>query len=341
MVTYSRLTNKLLELSNSNDYEEAKKEWRITGNVWRHGVNEESRLGFRVRDHVSGHPNSCLCGHDIVYHFEIENTENGTKEIVGSTCIGNWMVLRHMEEKLKIDRRTITDKMIEDWKASAVQSLIKDAWWEENGEWFTNTFDEIKDLDLRINVKKTGKTYWEESVKDYRPETFIRKSSNGSYGNPTYEMASIVWRWNHPDNPRRQRDSKRGTPNDKLMEDLLLFKMNMEEVMDRVLKEDSKDNSRMIELGKIDSYVTQQILQISAIKNANDLDQSEFLQGCKYFGIRPFTTGEAQNNWERRFLRDMRRRVTRLDRPTPKQCDSLINILRRRNDILLESKSEE
>ena len=110
MATYGRITSKILELSNANDYEEAKKEWRITGNVWRHGVNDESRLGFRVRDHVSGHPNSCLCGHDIVYHFEIENTENGTKEIVGSTCIGNWMVLRHMEEKMKIDRRTIQIK---------------------------------------------------------------------------------------------------------------------------------------------------------------------------------------------------------------------------------------
>tara|TARA_R110002050_G_scaffold11800_5_gene39371 strand:- start:4619 stop:5632 length:1014 start_codon:yes stop_codon:yes gene_type:complete len=337
MATYSRLTDKLLALSNSNDYEEAKKEWRITGNVWKHGINEESRLGFRVRDHVSGHPNACLCGHKIVYHFEIENTENQTKEIVGSTCINNWMVLRHMEEKLKIDRRTITDKMIEEWKANAVHALIKDAWWEENGEEFTNTFDEIKELDLRINVKKTGKTYWEESVKDYRPETFIRKSSNGLYGTPTYEMASIVWRWNHPDNPRRQRDSKRGTPNDKLMEDLVLFKINMQKHLDIVNRIDSIDSNRIIHLGNVDSYITRKLVTV----NDNDLDQQKFLQGCKVFGIRPFTTGEAVNSWERRFLRDMRRRVVRLELPSPKQCDSLINILHRRNDILLESKSEE
>jgi hypothetical protein len=331
MATYSRLTNKLLALSNSDDYEEAKKEWRITGNVWRHGVNDESRLGYRVRDHVSGHPNSCLCGHDIVYHFEIENTENGTLEIVGSTCINNWMVLRHMEEKLKIDRRTITEKMIEEWKQNAVQTLIKDAWWEENGEQFLHDFNMVKDFDLRINVKRTGKTYWDESLKDYRPETFIRKSSSGRYGHPEYEMASIVWRWNHPDNPRRQRDSKRGTPNLKLLNDIALFQVHLKDIVDKITKEDNHDSNRMLELDSINNFIKQRVLET----HLNDLDELKFLGGCRHFGIRPFTTGEAQNNWERRFLRDMRRRIVRLERPSPKQCDTLINILQRRNDILL------
>lgn len=325
MATYSRLTNKLLALSNSDDYEEAKKEWRITGEVWKESSSE------RTRNHVSGHPNSCLCGHDIVYHFEIENTENGTKEIVGSTCINNWMVLRHMEEKLKIDRRTITEKMIEEWKQNAVQTLIKDAWWEENGEQFLHDFNMVKDFDLRINVKRTGKTYWDESLKDYRPETFIRKSSSGRYGHPEYEMASIVWRWNHPDNPRRQRDSKRGTPNLKLLNDIALFQVHLKDIVDKITKEDNHDSNRMLELDSINNFIKQRVLET----HLNDLDELKFLGGCRHFGIRPFTTGEAQNNWERRFLRDMRRRIVRLERPSPKQCDTLINILQRRNDILL------
>lgn len=325
MATYSRLTSKLLALSNSDDYEEAKKEWRITGEVWKESSSE------RTRNHVSGHPNSCLCGHDIVYHFEIENTENGTKEIVGSTCINNWMVLRHMEEKLKIDRRTITEKMIEEWKQNAVQTLIKDAWWEENGKEFTETFDSIKDLDLRINVKYTGKTYWDESLKEYKPETFIRKSSSGLYGTPNYEMASIVWRWNHPDNPRRQIDSKRGTPNDRLMEDLVLFKLNMEKHLSVVNNQFKKQSERRLLLKNITSHIRDEILKV----NKNDKNQLEFLAGCNFFGIRPFTTGEARNSWERRFLRDMRRRIVRMERPSPKQCDTLINILQRRNDVLL------
>ena len=32
---YPALTRRLLDLSVSDDYEEAKKEWRITGRVWR------------------------------------------------------------------------------------------------------------------------------------------------------------------------------------------------------------------------------------------------------------------------------------------------------------------
>ena len=82
-------------------------------------------------------------------------------------------------------------------------------------------------------------------------------------------------------------------------------------------------------------YVSLYIAKKLVVVNDNDLDQQKFLHGCQFYGIRPFTTGEAQNNWERRFLRDMRRRIVRLERPTPKQCDSLINILQRRNDVLL------
>ena len=31
---YSALSTRLLEMSESEDYEEAKHEWRVTGNVW-------------------------------------------------------------------------------------------------------------------------------------------------------------------------------------------------------------------------------------------------------------------------------------------------------------------
>ena len=79
---YPRLTDRLLALSNSDDYEEAKHEWRITGRVWRlskHQTYDNSNgIPREVRQHPSNHPAKCLCGHPIVYHFEIENTLNGT-----------------------------------------------------------------------------------------------------------------------------------------------------------------------------------------------------------------------------------------------------------------------
>ena len=74
---YPRLTSKLLALSQSDDYEEAKLEWRITGNVWRatntQSYDNSNGIPTQVRNHPSGHPAHCLCGHPIVYHFEIEN----------------------------------------------------------------------------------------------------------------------------------------------------------------------------------------------------------------------------------------------------------------------------
>tara|TARA_R110002167_G_scaffold180250_2_gene380467 strand:- start:225 stop:1223 length:999 start_codon:yes stop_codon:yes gene_type:complete len=324
---YPRLTSKLLALSTADDYEEAKLEWRITGNVWRKSAGH-------IPDHPSGHNNFCLCGHPIVYHFEIENTKTSTLEIVGSSCISNWMVLRHMSEKLKIDKRTITEKMIEEWKQTAVQTLIKDSWWNENGVDFIKEFKSIADLDLRINVKHTDKKYWDETFKEYRPQTFIRKSSNGTFGHPDYEMASIVWRWNHPDNKKCQKDSRRGIPNERLLNDMSLFYLNIKNIVERVSIEHNIDATRIRNLGNIDRHITEQILKV----NSNDLEQLEFLRGCIHFGIRPFTTGEATTSWERRFLRDMRRYVREQRRPSMKQIETLIKILRRTNYVPLADK---
>ena len=39
-----------------------------------------------------------MCGHPIAWHFEVENTENNTLEILGSEHITNWMIIRHLRE---------------------------------------------------------------------------------------------------------------------------------------------------------------------------------------------------------------------------------------------------
>ena len=44
-------------------------------------------------------------------------------------------------------------------------------------------------------------------------DTVLRKKGSGEPMDADYEMASIVWRWNHPDNSRNQRDG-RGYPNE-------------------------------------------------------------------------------------------------------------------------------
>ena len=45
--TYARLTKPLLERSVSDNYEDAKREWRMTGLVWQGSPG----------DHACGHPN--------------------------------------------------------------------------------------------------------------------------------------------------------------------------------------------------------------------------------------------------------------------------------------------
>ena len=320
---YPRLTSKLLALSEADDYEEAKKEWRITGRVWRdtaYGITHEL-----VVNHPSGHAGACLCGHPIVYHFEIENTVTDVREIVGSTCINNWMVLRHMSEVLKIPKHTITEEKIEEWKKMTVEGLIRNAFWEsEEGEDFKETFEELKDLDLRINVRTTEKTYFDEKVAEVRPVTTIRKTSKGTYGASDYQMASIVWRWNHPDNARNQQ-STRGWPNDRLQNDLALFDAMIDVHLPKIQKEDEYIENR------------QKFLTDLSLKNADKLrdefvestDNQKFMEACNYFGFPIWKSTDGANMWQKSFLSDMRRRFIRGGEPTENQANKLITILYR------------
>ena len=57
-------------------------------------------------------------------------------------------------------------------------------------------------------------------------------------------MASIVWRWNHPDNRRNQRDG-RGYPNKKLLEDLDDFYAFIEEHKETVRKADESYQAKL------------------------------------------------------------------------------------------------
>tara|TARA_R100000988_G_scaffold103826_1_gene85824 strand:- start:43541 stop:44719 length:1179 start_codon:yes stop_codon:yes gene_type:complete len=318
---YPALTSRLLALSESDDYEIAKKEWRITGNVWK-----KSPIG-RYRDiilnHPSGHPHNCLCGKDIVYHFEIENTVNNVKEIVGSTCINNWMVLRHMSETLNIPISAITEEKIEEWKNVAVQTLIREAWWDDEGEEFTKLFDEIKDLDLRLNVKKTDKKYYDTELKEYRPVTYIRKTGSGKFGREDYQMASIVWRWNHPDNKRAQ-SKTRGYPNDKLLGDMDLFSIYIDDYLEQLGVEDKYVEDRKAFLENLDLDIKDKMSKL----REHDVTERRFMEACLYFGFPVFDAFEdGINSWERGFLRDMKRLFTRGGEPTVKQAERLKEIL--------------
>ena len=108
-----KLIERLTNLSVSDNYAEARFEWRATGKVWllrNHGEDAGTahwgyteRQAYRSQEeedwpeHLAKHPFHCLCGHHIVWHFEIENMKNGVMEIVGSDHIDAYLVIEALK----------------------------------------------------------------------------------------------------------------------------------------------------------------------------------------------------------------------------------------------------
>ena len=241
-----KLKIRTTELSVADTYEDAKHEWIATGEVWWEQLGD-------APDWAEPHLFKCLCDHDIVYHFEIHNTETDVRECVGSDHINSYLILRAIREETGLAEDAITDEMIEEWITVRVEALKKNAWWDMYGDEFTKMFNEVKDLDLRVNVRKKGK-YYDSVYRMYRDTTFIRKASSGEFGKSFYHMASIVWRWNHPDNPKAQIRTK-GWPNQRLYNDLLMFYFTIEKAKAQCEKEDRKLAKRSEQLAETDRKV--------------------------------------------------------------------------------------
>jgi len=209
------LKRKMVELSFADNYEEAKDEWETTGKVYKH--THYGQEPDWVQD--TGHLGYCLCGRNIAYHFQVENTVTGVKEVVGSDHIGSYLIIRQIMKNTNLKQEDITDAMVEDWLKNRIQTMKSDAWWEENGEHFNEMFTAIQDLDARINVKDKNLA---RNNAGYYMYSRLMTRAKGKFGDYGYKMASIVWRWNHVDNPKNQ-VTKYGYPNDRLWADLNLF----------------------------------------------------------------------------------------------------------------------
>ena len=313
------LKREMVALSVADNYDDAKYEWKATGEVWWQGI------GTPRPAWASEHPNKCLCSHSIVYHFEIENTETGHRDCVGSDHINSYMVLRAIQDEMGIEPDAITEEMIEEWIKVKVQSMMATSWWNENGEIFQEMFDEVKELDLRINVHYTGKFVYDAKLGVSVPETKLRKKSSGEFGTEEYKMSSIVWRWNHPDNPKAQINTK-GYPNERLMNDLTSFSISINRHKARVLEED-----KMIEDKVKRKLAYEEQMQIR--KSMNEQQRlAELQDGCDYYDIPLFSKDMASNQWESRFLYDMEIRVRNKNELTERQLESLMKVINRYND---------
>ena len=229
-----KLIANMIELSNADNYEEAKHEWIATGDVWWSGQGADTGPSW-----VHDHQGKCLCGHKVVYHFKIQNTENNNEECVGSEHIGSYLILREIKERTGLTDAEITDKMIQEWINVRTKSMISTAWWHTNGEHFTEMFDKTKEADLRINVKNKYEQ-WCFDDKSYKIKSRMLKRGKGKLGEENYQMSSIVWRWNHPHNSKNQ-STTRGYPNDKLWADLNYFSVMYDvEHKARIEREDAR-----------------------------------------------------------------------------------------------------
>ena len=211
------LMRKMTELSVADNYNEAKDEWVATGEVWWRGNGT-------TPDWVAeSHQNHCLCGHTIVYHFQVVNTVNGLSEIVGSDHINSYMIMRQIAQERNVEVGTITDEEVERWLKQKVGSMKAEAWWKENGEQFEKMFNKVKEVDIWKHSKFVEWKYSAEYGTSIQVKK-LQKKAKGTFGTDSHEMASIVWRWNHPDNPKNQQTT-RGYPNDNLMADLYLYSL--------------------------------------------------------------------------------------------------------------------
>jgi hypothetical protein len=291
-----KLIERMVALSVADDYEEAHKEWMATGNVY--WGNMELPEWWQDRE------GECLCGHKIVYHFEVENTENGEMILVGSDHINSYQILRQIALAQGIAESMVTDEMIDEWMKAKVESMKQTAWWHHNGTMFTTMFNDIKEYDVRVNVRVLKYEYDSRYGKNM-PVTALRKAGKGSASQTDYQMASIVWRWNHPDNPKAQINT-RGYPTDKLYNDLIAFWSRISQFREQCEKEDEKYAHLLsvAEKHKVLRGIAANMIQEEKDKIVNSILDEK----ADYYGLPNFSQIDPQTLplWEANFLRDMR-----------------------------------
>jgi len=284
------LKKNLVLFSEADNYDDAKLEWLATGNVWWKPFYEESSdAPDWVLNSHQGY-GKCLCGHPVKYHFEIQNTVNGNIECVGSDHINTYLIIRAIRESTGLADEFITDEMIAEWIDVRVEGMKKESWWEQHGSMFEFKFNRIKDLDLRINVRTKGQ-YYDGNLGMMRDKTFIRKRAMDG------EMASIVWRWNHPNNPKAQINT-RGYPNRKLLQDLDDFYY------------ESKKYQAIADAE--DAMIEDRINQSREMRKEKEMGM--VVARMQFYGITHYALKRQNtnlNNWESTFLEDIERRIVR------------------------------
>lgn len=346
------LKNKLVELSVADDWTEARKEWKATGNVWYIPMKDDA-TEVLPEPHRSSHPHYCICGHPIAWHFEIENTENKRLEIVGSEHIGFWMVVRHLIENLEIDPEEVTQERVQEWVQESIKSMKAEWWWSQYGEEFEEWFSAIREQDLILNTRR-GAQYWDSDTERYEYKKLIRKKGVNTRGTSEFEMPSIVWRWNHPDNTTTAQINTTGYPNRDLWNDLQIFYFNLdkhnatiaemqrereERIQDRAeaRRIQREEEERREEERRIRYQEQQEARRLREIEQQRLLDTA-FERTCSDWGIVQFTAEDGRDDWEQDFLLKMIDKINSLSYISEKQKLRVIKIINREDEPATEKQ---
>ena len=341
---YSALSTRLLQMSEAEDYEAAKHEWRVTGNVWY--IPDEYYTHVLPIEHLNRHNGYCVCGHPIHWNFEIENTKTTVKEIVGSECIENWMIIRHLKEIKGLNEDEITEEKIAEWMKESVRSMKCDWWWRENGDDFEEMFNAVKEIDARFSTR-LSRRIWRADTQRWEQTYKIAKTSSGSLSG----FASVVWRWNHPNNAKRQIET-RGYPNKKLWREIQLLFARIQRftitLNDEVNEREERvekvrlEREQAIELAEAREQ-QRNLMREKALQMREEAFTEKALENfknlCEYYDIPTFTMSDAKNHWEQEFLQNIKERMCSDKDLTDKQLQQLIKILK--EDIKWQDKPTE
>jgi len=346
------LKNNLVDMSVADDWKEARKEWKATGNVWYIPLNDDA-TEVLPEPHKSSHPHYCVCGHPIAWHFEIENTENGRVEVVGSEHIGFWMIVRHLVENLEMNPEEVTQERVKEWVKQAIKSMKAEWWWGQYGEEFEEWFTAIREQDLILNTRQ-GPQYYDSDTARHEYKKLIRKKGVGTRGTNEFQMPSIVWRWNHPDNDKTAQINTTGYPNRDLWNDLQMFYFNLDKYNAKIEEMNQERQERIEEIAEQRRVQEEERLENERLHQARMQRQAEqrrldaiekqrlldtaFERTCSEWGIVQFSAEDGRDDWEQDFLYKMIKKINSLDYISEKQKQRVIKIINREDDPATEKQ---
>jgi hypothetical protein len=69
-------------------------------------------------------------------------------------------------------------------------------------------------------------------------------------------------------------------------------------------------------------------------------EDAEFAEQCERFGMLPFNEDSATNDWERKFLRSVRKWILSGKEPTPAQVTTLDKIINNERDFVIATEKQ-